>query len=87
VSPVKYELGFYIPEDDILHSKTSSLIYKTMILSALAKSSRESDSRSLPQKISGRLWSRGDVYYHAQNWCVSHPDESGTKFLRNVGSY
>jgi hypothetical protein len=29
VSPVKYELGFYIPEDDILHSptvKTSNLI-------------------------------------------------------------
>jgi hypothetical protein len=21
VSPVKYELGFYIPEDDILHSR------------------------------------------------------------------
>jgi hypothetical protein len=21
VSPVKYELGFYIPEDDILHSQ------------------------------------------------------------------
>jgi hypothetical protein len=28
MSPVKYELGFYIPEDDILHSppvKTSNL--------------------------------------------------------------
>jgi hypothetical protein len=23
VSPVKYELGFYIPEDDILHSHLS----------------------------------------------------------------
>jgi hypothetical protein len=23
VSPVKYELGFYIPEDDILHSHCS----------------------------------------------------------------
>jgi hypothetical protein len=22
VSPVKYELGFYIPEDDILHSES-----------------------------------------------------------------
>jgi hypothetical protein len=31
VSPVKYELGFYIPEDDILHShrvETSNLTKK-----------------------------------------------------------
>jgi hypothetical protein len=30
VSPVRYEMGFYIPEDDILHShsvKTSNLTY------------------------------------------------------------
>jgi hypothetical protein len=43
VSPVKYELGFYIPEDDILHSHrresfesysvltSASLAYKEML--------------------------------------------------------
>jgi hypothetical protein len=35
VSPVKYELGFYIPEDAILHSPcivTSNLTYCTLLL-------------------------------------------------------
>jgi hypothetical protein len=27
VSPVKYELGFYIPEDDILHKRLHTVIY------------------------------------------------------------
>jgi hypothetical protein len=31
VSPVKYELGFYIPEDDILKSFSDSLISRTLI--------------------------------------------------------
>jgi hypothetical protein len=34
VSPVKYELGFYIPEDDILHSHRSVNLksYKTEVI-------------------------------------------------------
>jgi hypothetical protein len=28
VSPVKYELGFYIPEDDILHSHSRETLYR-----------------------------------------------------------
>jgi hypothetical protein len=32
VSPMKYELGFYIPEDDILHShRRENLRYYTMV--------------------------------------------------------
>jgi hypothetical protein len=32
MSPVKYELGFYIPEDDILHSHHSESIEAFNIL-------------------------------------------------------
>jgi hypothetical protein len=36
VSPVKYELGFYIPEDDILHShRRENLKSVTLQLDAL----------------------------------------------------
>jgi hypothetical protein len=36
VSPVKYELGFYIPEDDILHSHRRETLksYKKSLLLA-----------------------------------------------------
>jgi hypothetical protein len=35
VSPVKYELGFYIPEDDILHSHRCENLksYKSIVVS------------------------------------------------------
>jgi hypothetical protein len=42
VSPVKYELGFYIPEDDILHSTA----VKPQILHTLSV-------KSPPQVLSG----------------------------------
>jgi hypothetical protein len=37
VSPVKYELGFYIPEDDILHShRRENLKYASLVLLSAA---------------------------------------------------
>jgi hypothetical protein len=41
VSPVKYELGFYIPEDDILHSQQPvghNLLYRAWTDRGLVKS-------------------------------------------------
>jgi hypothetical protein len=35
VSPVKYELGFYIPEDDILHSHCREYLKSYILLSFL----------------------------------------------------
>jgi hypothetical protein len=32
VLPVKYELGFYIPEDDILHSHRSETLKSYIVL-------------------------------------------------------
>jgi hypothetical protein len=37
VSPVKYELGFYIPEDDILHSDRRENLRSYIINSANAE--------------------------------------------------
>jgi hypothetical protein len=34
VSPVKYELGFYIPEDDILHSHRPENLRSYMVLAS-----------------------------------------------------
>jgi hypothetical protein len=34
VSPVKYELGFYIPEDDILHSHRRENLKSYLVLVA-----------------------------------------------------
>jgi hypothetical protein len=39
VSPVKYELGFYIPEDDILHSHCSENLKSYIDFSNLPNSS------------------------------------------------
>jgi hypothetical protein len=36
VSPVKYELGFYIPEDDILHSHRRGILKSYIALTDLA---------------------------------------------------
>jgi hypothetical protein len=36
VSPVKYELGLYIPEDDILHSQRRENLKFYIALTALA---------------------------------------------------
>jgi hypothetical protein len=35
VSPVKYELGFYIPEDDILHSRCRENLKSDVLLCCL----------------------------------------------------
>jgi hypothetical protein len=35
VSPVKYELGFYIPEDDILHGDRSENLKSYMVTTVL----------------------------------------------------
>jgi hypothetical protein len=45
VSPVKYELGFYIPEDDILHSHRYDNI-KSYMNRLLAEVARNQDSIS-----------------------------------------
>jgi hypothetical protein len=37
VSPVKYELGFYIPEDDILHSHRSASLKSDIVRNYLSK--------------------------------------------------
>jgi hypothetical protein len=39
VSPVKYKLGFYIPEDDILHShcRENFKSYRNLVESAAGK--------------------------------------------------
>jgi hypothetical protein len=48
VSPVKYELGFYIPEDDILHSyhreNLKSYIHDTGVCSAVLMSLPPNDA-------------------------------------------
>jgi hypothetical protein len=38
VSPVKYELGFYIPEDDILHSQFCKNLNSYILTDASNKS-------------------------------------------------
>jgi hypothetical protein len=40
VSPVKYELGFYIPEDDILHSHCRENLksYTVIVISTITQS-------------------------------------------------
>jgi hypothetical protein len=40
VSPVKYELGFYIPEDDILHSNRREHLKCYILLLTVAVSHR-----------------------------------------------
>jgi hypothetical protein len=49
VPPVKYELGFYIPEDDILHShsRENFKCYKDINVMQLSKEREESEKRSL----------------------------------------
>jgi hypothetical protein len=42
VSPVKYELGFYIPEDDILHSHCRDNL-KSYIVTVVSKRSLATD--------------------------------------------
>jgi hypothetical protein len=44
VSPVRYELGFYIPEDDILHSHRGENL-KSYTFAAYVESLRASRSR------------------------------------------
>jgi hypothetical protein len=56
VSPVKYELGFYIPEDDILHSdrrenlKSYRMILLKVFLS-VPNIRAVSSERSWPQEV------------------------------------
>jgi hypothetical protein len=47
VSPVRYELGFYIPEDDILHNHRREHLKSYIVL---------------PTAISCRLYTNSDVY-------------------------
>jgi hypothetical protein len=44
VSPVKYELGFYIPEDDILHSHCREKLKSYIALTGLALQRRRNVS-------------------------------------------
>jgi hypothetical protein len=41
VSPVKYELGFYIPEDDILHSHRRENLKSYMLVLSVEGGLRE----------------------------------------------
>jgi hypothetical protein len=53
VSPVKYELGFYIPEDDILHSSRRENLksYRHNLVSALiALPTRERKQIQFPKR-------------------------------------
>jgi hypothetical protein len=55
VSPVKYELGIYIPGDDILHSdavKTSSLTNRLTVRSSSHSNTKEHQLNDLS------LWGR-----------------------------
>jgi hypothetical protein len=64
MSPVKYELGFYIPEDDILHSHrrenlksyTERLRLRAFSYSLLARWSFSPGSRGEP--MGSKLWVR-----------------------------
>jgi hypothetical protein len=50
VSPVKYELGFYIPEDDILHSYCRENI-KSCILQCTSVSASRTQARFLSRLV------------------------------------
>jgi hypothetical protein len=52
VSPVKYELGFYIPEDDILHSPRRENLksYKLIPLENVTSASRSTRETSSPKE-------------------------------------
>jgi hypothetical protein len=56
VSPVKYELGFYIPEDDILHSHCRENLksYIGMLVGYWWKSTGERDHQE-DQDVGGRI--------------------------------
>jgi hypothetical protein len=60
VSPVKYELGFYIPEDDILHSHCRENL--TSDMNMLAKSAKH---LNCIQRIIGSKLGRGHTLWPA----------------------
>jgi hypothetical protein len=63
VSPVKYELGFYIPDDDILHSHRRENLKSTRFNPFIALVSRLSarSLRSAVPDILGSDYSRGKI--------------------------
>jgi hypothetical protein len=59
VSPVKYELGFYIPEDDILHSHRRDDLKSYRCVTAYDKRQPVmSANRPLCRTIMGACWLR-----------------------------
>jgi hypothetical protein len=52
VSPVKYELGFYIPEDDILHSPCCEHLKSYIVTGFICFTIRENHLKALlPQLL------------------------------------
>jgi hypothetical protein len=73
VSPVKYELGFYIPEDAILHSHRRVNLKSYIVEATRARPSLEHGTVDSPTCLPVRvpLWDAVSV----------HPSESSSSFL------
>jgi hypothetical protein len=77
VSPVRYELGFYIPENDILHSlRRDNLIYH--ILSVHPQSQKPLDASILhfSAYTTAQLTARSNQSRILQNYNKSYDKES-----------
>jgi hypothetical protein len=81
VSPVKYELGFYIPEDDILHSDLTKLPRVTPIL-ILHEQTGMPLIRSHIWKLARAVYQKSANSDNSQIKGLGHYDPIGDKHLR-----
>jgi hypothetical protein len=79
VFPVNYELGFYIPEDDILQDRNCQTVHKYLVMSPRRGSTpRHTDRPTVSSKVTQTLHSRrrqnlksymsNNIFWHITPW-------------------